>query len=141
VQQVTASVAGRAAVRRRGRTSPARRCELKLYLSVQERDLVRAAAAGVGMTAGGFAARAAVDAALAGVVPVGARSGWEQLAALQFELATVRRVLDLLRDELAGAGSGQGRPVSAEVWRRCEQAAQELTRLAGVVHQRLGGDR
>jgi hypothetical protein len=110
-----------------------------LYLSVQERDLVRAAAGAVGMTAGGFAARAALDAARAEAVPVGVRSGWEQLAALQLQLAGVRRVLDLVRGELAGADSGQGRPGSVEVQRRCEQAAQELTWLAGVIHQRLGG--
>jgi hypothetical protein len=115
---------------------PARRCELKLYLSVPERDLVRSGAVAAGMTAGGFAARAAVDAARAGAVPVGARSGLEQLAALQLELAGVRRVLDLVRGELAAAEDSR---MLGVVGRRCEQAAQELTRLAGAVHKRLGG--
>jgi hypothetical protein len=94
-----------------------------------------------GMTPGGFAARAAVDAARSGAVSAGARSGLEQLAALQLELATVRRVLDLVRGELAGVDNGQGQPGSVEVQRRCEQAAQRLTRLAGAIHQRLGGGR
>jgi hypothetical protein len=112
-----------------------------LYLSVQERDLVRSGAMAAGMTAGGFAARAAVDAARSGAVPAGGRSGLEQLAVLQLELARVRRVLDLVRGELAGAGSGRGQPGSVEVQRRCGQAARRLTGLAGVIHQRLGGGR
>jgi hypothetical protein len=111
-----------------------------LYLSVEEREVIRAGAALAGMAPGGFAARAAVDAALAGVVPVGARSGLERLAGFQLELAAARRVVDGLRSQLAAADRPDQAGAAGEaVWRRCGEAAERLTRLAGVIHRQLGG--
>jgi hypothetical protein len=128
---------------RRQRLHPPRGCMVQLYLSVEERDLLRRGAAAVGLTAGGFAARAALDAAVVATVPVGARTELEWLAGLQLELAATRRQVNLLRAELASPAGGNPPVVGqvAKLERRCEQVAGQLTRLATAVHQRLGRGR
>jgi len=122
---------------RRQRLHPPRGCKVQLYLSVEERDLLRGAAAAVGMAAGGFAARASLDAAVIATAPAGARTELEWLAGLQLELATTRRQVNLLRAELADTAPGR----ETELERRCAEAAGQLARLATAVHQRLGGGR
>lgn len=127
---------------RRPRLHPPRDCKLQLYLSVEERNLLRAAAAAVGMTAGGFAARASLDAAVIAAAPAGARTELEWLAGLQLELATTRRQVNLLRAELAAPAGGHPAPGQVtELERRCAEAAGQLARLATAVHQRLGRGR
>lgn len=127
---------------RRQRLHPPRGCKVQLYLSVEERDLLRGAAAAVGMTAGGFAARAALDAAVIATVPAGARTELEWLAGLQLEMATTRRQVNLLRAELAAADGRHPAPGQVtELERRCAEAAGQLARLATAVHQRLGRGR
>jgi hypothetical protein len=133
------SGAGRGTVRRRERLQPARGYVMRIKLSVEERDQIRAAAAQAGMAPAGFTARAALDAAVTGVVPVGARSALERMVGFQVELVAVRRSLDLLRAEMS---SGAGDPAAgavAEMLRRCGEAAEQLTHLSGMVHRRLGG--
>jgi uncharacterized protein (DUF1778 family) len=122
-------------VRRRGRSSSARSYVVKLYLSLEERELLRAGAAAAGVAVGAFVARAALDAASAGVEPAGARTGLEGLARLQFELAGVRRRLDQLRAALT---ADQASEATARVRKQCAEAARELTELARVIHRRLG---
>jgi uncharacterized protein (DUF1778 family) len=128
------------AVRRRERLRPARDYVLQIRLSIEEREQIRAGAAAAGMSLGGFTARAALDAAVAGVAPAGARTTLERLAGVQLELAGVRRRLDLLRAALtpqttAGAPADPG----GEALRRCAEAAEQLTQLSQAIHRRLGG--
>lgn len=128
---------------RRQRLHPPRGCKVQLYLSVEERELLRGAAAAVGMTAGGFAARASLDAAVIATAPAGARNELEWLAGLQLELAATRRQVNLLRAELAAPADGR-HPAPwqvTELERRCAEAAGQLARLATTVHQRLGRGR
>ena len=129
-----------AAPRRRERTRPARNCVLKVYLSVEERDLIRAGAAAVRLTPTGFVARAAVDAAVVKAAPVGARSALELLAGLQLELVALRRRLDLLRADLAtdAAADGEARSDS-DTLRRCSEAADQLIGVSRAIHRQLGG--
>ena len=125
---------GQSGARRRERVWPARACVVKVYLSVEERELLRAGAATLGVTVAGFAARAALDAAAVATTPDAAGVQRERLARLQFELARVRRRLDSLRAELA---TGQG----VDVHLRCADAAAQLTALARTIHRRLGAER
>lgn len=126
--------------RRRERTEPARGCVVKVYLSVEERELLRSGAAAADLAVGAFAAKAALDAAAAGAAPAGARTELEGLARLQFELAGVRRRLDQLRAALAGeeprGGTAPGETDPAR--KRCAEAAEQLTQLTRVMHRRLG---
>jgi uncharacterized protein (DUF1778 family) len=127
------------AVRRRERLRPARDYVLQVRLSIEEREQIRVGAAAAGMTPGGFTARAALDAAVAGVVPAGARTTLERLAGFQLELAGVRRRLDMLRaaptvQTAAGAPLGPG----GETLRRCAEVAEELSQLSQCIHRQLG---
>ena len=137
----SASAGGRVA-RRRERLRPARSYILQVRLSTEERDQIRAGAAAAGMTPAGYAARAALDAAVAGVAPAGARSALERLAGFQVELVAVRRQLHLLRaqvSELASNGGGDTAGAAGETLRRCDEAADRLFGLSRMIHRRLGG--
>jgi hypothetical protein len=115
---------------------------MRVKLSAQERDQIRAGAAAAGMAPAGFTARVALDASVAGVVPAGAKSALERLAGFQLELVTVRRKLDLLRAAIASdvaAASAPAAGSAGETLRRCAEAADHLTRLSRSVHRRLGG--
>lgn len=136
----SASAGGRVA-RRRERLRPARSYILQVRLSTEERDQIRAGAAAAGMTPAGYAARAALDAAVAGVVPAGAQSALERLAGFQVELVAVRRQLHLLRAQVSELASNGGDTAGAagEALRRCDAAADRLFRLSRMIHRRLGG--
>lgn len=136
------SGAGRVRVRRRERLQPARGNVLRIKLSDQEREQIRSGAAQAGMAPAGFTARAALDAAVAGVVPVGARSALERLAGFQVELVAVRRQLHLLRaqvTEMVSNGSDEPAGAAGETLRRCDEAAAQLTSISRLIHRRLGG--
>lgn len=130
---------GQVGVRRRERLRPARGYVMRVKLSVEERDQIRAGAAQAGMAPAGFVARAALDAAVTAVVPVGARSTVEQLAGLQVELVAVRRKLDLLRAALTASADDQATGPAGEVLRGCGQAAGQLADLSRQIHRRLEG--
>jgi hypothetical protein len=113
---------------------------MRIKLSDQERDQIRARAAQAGMAPAGFTARAALDAAVAGVVPAGARSALERLAGFQVELVAVRRQLHLLRAQVAELTlNGGNGPMGAagEALRRCDEAAELLTSISRMIHRRL----
>jgi hypothetical protein len=133
--------ADRVTVRRRERTRPARSCVMKVYLSTEERDVIRAGAIAAGMTPAGFAARAALDAAAVKAAPAGARNALERLAGLQLELIAARRQLALLRNQLASGGTGGdgGGLPPGELERRCAEAAERLARVSGAIHRQLEG--
>lgn len=128
------------AVRRRERLRPARDYVLQVRLSIEERDQIRAGAAAAGMTPGGFTARAALDAAVAGVAPAGARTALERLAGFQLELAGVRRRLDHLRAAVTAqtAAAAESPGADSETLRRCAEAADQLARLSHAIHRWLG---
>lgn len=133
----TTSGAGRVRVRRRERLQPARGYVMRIKLSDQERDQIRAGAAQAGMAPAGFTARAALDAAVAGVVPVGARSVLERLVGFQVELVAVRRQLHLLRAQVTEMASNSGEEPAGETLRRCDEAAEHLTSIFRMIHRRL----
>ena len=113
---------------------------LKVYLSVEERDLIQAGAAAVRLTPTGFVARAALDAAVVKAAPAGARSALERLAGLQLELVALRRQLDLLRADLAADAAIDDETGSdGDPRRRCGEAAEQLIRLSRAIHRQLGG--
>ena len=129
--------------RDRTHSTPRRPHAVLVRLSDEEKRLIGDAAAAVGLTPTGYAAKAAVEAASAGQAPIPAAvGGGADLRELQRELFAARRAVNMIGSNLnqaaAAANSTGVLPEwTADAVRLCASAVARLDEVTARIHRRL----
>lgn len=125
--------------RHRAHQRPARPHAVLLRLSDDEKGAIDAAAAAASLTPTGYAARAAVAAAIAGEAPGGAMG---DLRGLQHELFAARRAVVMFGNNVnqaAAAFNATGQPPdwTTDAVRLCAAAVTRLDEVIALIDRRL----
>src|SRR4051812_39533059 len=123
--------------RDRTHSTPRRPHAVLVRLSDDEKRLIDAAAAAVGLTRTGYAGKAAVEAAAAGQAPT-AVGGGEDLR----ELFTARRAVNMIGSNLNQAAAAANSPRvlpggTTDAVRLCAAAVARLDEVTARIHRRL----
>ena len=127
--------------RDRTHSTPRRPHAVMVRLSDDEKQLIDAAAAAVGLTRTGYAGKAAVEAAATGQAPT-AVGGGEDLRELQRELFAARRAVNMIGSNLnqaaaAANSTGQLPQWTADAVGLCAAAVARLDEVTARIHRRL----
>ena len=127
-----------ASARHRAHSRPGRPHAVLVRLSVEEKQLIDAAAQAAGLTPTGYAGKAAVEAAAAEKAPTGVP---RDLRDLQHELFAARRAINLFGrnvDQAAAFHAGSELPDwVGEAVRLCADAVARLDKVTAEIDRRL----